>query len=121
VNTVMGLHAHKGRKLAVRMMKEDSEEDAGQLAPDDRLTCHVHGRWIHQCVSSAVHVNRVTRHRWCRACEAELTVAVDELGGTVEMSCPGCAGGLSLATARLVDACRRSLTAVFGVGVGVAA
>jgi hypothetical protein len=30
VNTVMGLHAHKGRKLAVRMMKEDSEEDAGQ-------------------------------------------------------------------------------------------
>jgi hypothetical protein len=120
MNTVMGLNAHKGRKLAVRMMKEDSEEDAGQLAPDDRLTCHVHGRWIHQCVSSSVHVNRVTRHRWCRGCEVELTVAVDELTGTVEMSCSGCEGGLSAATAKLVDACRRSLAVVRRVGAVVA-
>ena len=50
-------------------------------APDDRLTCHVHGRWIHQCVASPVHVNPVTRHRWCRDCDTELGVVVDELAG----------------------------------------
>jgi hypothetical protein len=121
MNTVMGLNAHKGRKLAVRMMTEDADEEAGKLAPDDRLTCHVHGRWIHQCVSSATHVNRVTRHRWCRDCEVELTVAVDELTGTVEMSCPGCTDGLSAATVRLIDACRRSLATLFTLPQPIAA
>lgn len=113
MNTIMGLNAHKGRKLAVRLLAEDTEEDAGILSPDDRLTCHVHGRWIHQCVSSAAHVNRITRHRWCRSCEAELTVAVDELAGTITMSCPRCAGGLSAASSRLIAACQQSLQMVF--------
>jgi hypothetical protein len=88
---------------------EDLAEDAGRLAPDDRLTCHVHGRWIHQCVASPVHVNQVTRHRWCRDCATELSVAVDEWAGTVAMSCRRCGRGGSAATSRLVDACHASL------------
>ncbi|GAA1254399.1 hypothetical protein GCM10009609_17220 [Pseudonocardia aurantiaca] len=93
---------------------EDRAEDAGLLNPDDRLTCHVHGRWIHQCVSSPVHVNPVTRHRWCRDCAAELTVAVDELAGTVTMRCPQCGQGGSAATARLLAACCASLSRAGG-------
>jgi hypothetical protein len=96
--------------LAHWLAAEDQSEDAGRLAPDDRLTCHVHGRWIHQCVSSPVHVNPVTRHRWCRDCAAELTVAVDELARTVTMRCPRCNEGSSTATARLLSACRASLS-----------
>src|ERR1700754_3038557 len=91
---------------------EDQGEDAGRLDPDDRLTCHVHGRWIHQCVSSPVHVNPVTRHRWCRDCAVELPVAVDELARTVTMHCPRCNQGSSAATARVLAACRASLILV---------
>jgi uncharacterized protein (DUF983 family) len=58
-----------------------------------------------------VHVNRVTRHRWCRGCSAELSVAVDELARTVAMRCPRCGDGVSAATTRLVDACAASLNA----------
>jgi hypothetical protein len=97
--------------LSRRMVEEDLAEEAGLLAPDDRLTCAVHGRWIHQCVSSALHVNQVTRHRWCRGCVRELTVAVDELTGNVTMSCPVCGDGVSAASARLIAACCRSLAA----------
>jgi uncharacterized ParB-like nuclease family protein len=99
-----------GHVLAQRLAAEDRAEDAGRLDPDDRLTCHVHGRWIHHCVSSPVHVNRVTRHRWCRDCAAELTVAVDELARTVTMRCPRCSRGSSAATTRLLAACRASLS-----------
>jgi hypothetical protein len=103
-----------GHVLAHWLAAEDRAEDAGRLDPDDRLTCHVHGRWIHQCVSSPVHVNPVTRHRWCRDCAAELTVAVDELAGTVTMRCPRCGQGGSTATARLSAACRASLSLASG-------
>ncbi|GAA1266273.1 hypothetical protein GCM10009609_31800 [Pseudonocardia aurantiaca] len=103
-----------GHVLARWLAAEDRAEDAGRLDPDDRLTCHVHGRWIHQCVSSPVHVNPVTRHRWCRDCAAELTVAVDELAGTVTMRCPRCSQGSSAATARLSAACRASLSLANG-------
>jgi len=99
-----------GHVLAHWLAAEDRAEDAGKLDPDDRLTCHVHGRWIHQCVSSPVHVNPVTRHRWCRDCAAELTVAVDELARTVAMRCPRCSQGSSAATTRLLAACRASLS-----------
>src|SRR5262245_27577944 len=95
--------------LDIQLAKEDRAEDAGRLAPDDRVTCHVHNRWIHQCVSSAAHVNQVTRHRWCRDCKTELTVAVDELTLTVHMSCPRCGDGRSAATRRLERACESSL------------
>ncbi|WP_433286452.1 hypothetical protein ACQPZQ_30450 [Pseudonocardia sp. CA-142604] len=100
--------------LAHWLAAEDQAEDTGRLDADDRLTCHVHGRWIHQCVSSRVHVNPVTRHRWCRDCETELTVAVDELARTVTMRCPRCKQGSSTATTRLVTACRASLSRAGG-------
>jgi hypothetical protein len=99
------------RSLPVLLATEDDAEDMGLLAPDDRLTCHVHGRWIHQCVASPLHVSPVTRHRWCRDCRAELAVAVDELAVAVSMSCPRCGRGGSAATTRLTTACRASLTA----------
>jgi hypothetical protein len=100
--------------LATCLAMEDIAEDMGYLAPDDRLTCHVHGRWIHQCVSSPVHVNQVTRHRWCRNCRTALTVAVDELTRTLHMSCPRCGDGRSAATDRLVAACQASLDMAAG-------
>lgn len=99
------------RSLPVLLATEDDAEDMGLLAPDDRLTCHVHGRWIHQCVASPAHVSPVTRHRWCRGCRTELPVAVDELTGTVLMTCPRCGHGGSAATTRLTEACRASLAA----------
>ncbi|ALG08889.1 hypothetical protein [Kibdelosporangium phytohabitans] len=95
--------------LADRLAAEDEAERAGLLAPDDRLTCHVHGKWIHQCVSSPLHAHPVTCHRWCRDCETALTVVVDELSRTVRMRCPRCGGGTSAATVRLLAACRASL------------
>lgn len=103
------------RTLPVLLAMEDDAEDVGRLSPDDRLTCHVHSRWIHQCVASPMHVNPVTRHRWCRPCATELTVAVDELSGDVTMSCPRCGHGESAASARLIAACRASLVAKHSV------
>jgi hypothetical protein len=100
--------------LSRTLRSEDLAEDAGRLSPDDRLTCHVHRRWIHQCVSSPVHAHPVTRHRWCRDCEKALTVAVDEFAGTVRMTCPGCGAGGSSATTRLLAACRASLGVTTG-------
>lgn len=99
------------RSLPVLLATEDDAEDTGLLAPDDRLTCHVHGRWIHQCVASPAHVSLVTRHRWCRGCRTELRVAVDELSLAVSMTCPRCGRGGSAATTRLTAACRASLAA----------
>jgi hypothetical protein len=96
--------------LARRLVTEDRAEDAGLLHPDDRLTCHVHGRWIHQCVASSTHVNQVTRHRWCRACESVVTVVVDEVARTVLMACPRCGNGRSAATKRLMKACSTSIS-----------
>ncbi|RSM72628.1 hypothetical protein DMH04_42390 [Kibdelosporangium aridum] len=107
MNTVVQLRTSN---LDLRLAQEDRLEDAGRLAPDDRMTCHVHGRWIHQCASSAAHVNQVTRHRWCRECRTALTVAVDELTLTVHMSCPACGDGRSAATRRLEAACEASLS-----------
>lgn len=107
ISTVTALRTRT--TLSLRLAAEDRAEDMGRLAPDDRLTCHVHGRWIHQCVSSSVHVNPVTRHRWCRDCQVQLTVAVDEVTLTVRMSCPLCGDGCSAATSRLVRACNASL------------
>lgn len=107
--TVIGSKAQEDSDLAGRLAKENIDEDAGRLASDDRLTCQVHGRWIYECVSSPEHVNKVTRHRWCRDCAAVLTVVVDDVAGTVTMSCPGCGYGHSAATRRLLAACRGSI------------
>ena len=100
--------------LTTRLRTEDHLEQAGRLPGDRRLTCPVHRRWIHDCVSSPVHVNQVTGHRWCRACAEPLNVAVDQLTRTVDMACPECGDGRSAATARLVAACKASLAAESG-------
>jgi len=39
------------RRLARTLTAEDRQEYAG-LNPFERLTCHVHRRWLHDCVSS---------------------------------------------------------------------
>jgi hypothetical protein len=103
--------AQEDTNLARRLAVKDSAELAGRLPADSRLTCSVHRRWIHHCVSSPVHVNQVTGHRWCRDCAAELTVAVDELCRTVTMACPSCGNGGGPSSDRLVNACLGSLVA----------
>lgn len=55
--------------LAAMLAWEDAAEERDGLSPHDRITCPVHRRWVHQCVSSPAHAIRVTGHRWCRACE----------------------------------------------------
>ncbi len=103
--------AQQDTNLATRLVVEDTAELAGRLPVDSRLTCGVHRRWIHDCVSSPTHVNQITGHRWCRPCAEPLTVAVDQLARTVEMQCPTCGDGRSAATNRLVVSCRASLLA----------
>src|SRR3954453_21735250 len=99
------------RSLPVLLATEDDAEDVGLLAPDDRLTCHVHGRWIHQCVASPTHVSPVTRHRWGGGCRTDRRRAVDELSVAVSMTGPRCGHGGTAATTRLPEACRASLAA----------
>lgn len=106
--------AYEDTSLAVRLAVEDRAELAGRLPVDSRVTCAVHRRWMHHCVSSPVHVNQVTGHRWCRSCSEALTVAVDELNRTVAMSCPTCGDGHNSASDRLVVACLGSLAAETG-------
>ncbi len=97
--------------LVERLAAEDAAEAAELLEPDGRLTCHVHRKWIHQCVASPLHAHPVSRHRWCRTCDTALTVAVDEFARTVRICCARCGDGGSPATARLLAACRASLLA----------
>jgi hypothetical protein len=107
--------------MVTRLAIEDQAEDAGLVQPDQRLTCPVHRRWIHQCVASPVHVNQVTRHRWCRRCGCALPVVVDELTATITIRCPNCEAGGSAATDRLVAACERSIAAARGLRAPAAA
>jgi hypothetical protein len=91
---------------------EDSAEDIGVLDPLDRATCPVHRRWLHQCAHSQPHVSMITGHRWCRPCRSELTLAVDELTGTVTVHCPRCGRGpRTRADHQLIAACEASLAA----------
>ncbi|KAF0966636.1 hypothetical protein MLGJGCBP_00185 [Rhodococcus sp. T7] len=94
-----------------RLAGEDAAEEALRLVPDDRVTCPLHHRWIHQCVASPAHINAVTRHRWCRRCAVPLPVVIDEIAGTATIVCPRCGDGSSPATTRLITACRASLAA----------
>jgi hypothetical protein len=103
--------SYRWEPLVDRLDAEDAAEAAELLEPDSRLTCHVHRKWIHQCVSSPLHAHPVTRHRWCRTCDTALTVAVDEFARTVSIRCPRCGDGGSPATTRLLAACRASLLA----------
>ncbi|WP_204164873.1 hypothetical protein [Rhodococcus oxybenzonivorans] len=91
------------------LASEDAAEDDLRLAPDDRVTCPLHHRWIYRCVASPAHINAVTRHRWCRSCAVPLPVVIDEIAGTVTIVCTRCGDGGSPATTRLIAACRASL------------
>lgn len=103
-------HDLADRKLAAKLMAEDVAEERDGLSPHERLTCHAHRRWAHECISSPLHVIVVTGHRWCRRCEREATVAVDELAGTVRVTCTRCRRVPdSPATRQIVRTCRASL------------
>lgn len=96
--------------LAATLAQEDHVEDAGGLDPTDRVTCRTHRRWLHDCVASPVHTNPAIGYRWCRRCDHQALVAVDELVGAVTIRCELC-GSVphSRANQELVELCRRSL------------
>lgn len=99
------------QRLATMLATEDREEYAG-LNPFERVTCHVHRRWLHDCVASPVHVNMISGHRWCRHCETATAVSVDHLSGSVTVLCPRCrCSPNTLATRQIIRACKASLAA----------
>jgi hypothetical protein len=99
------------RRLAERLAAEDAAESRG-LSPFERTTCGVHRRWIHDCVSSPLHVVAVAGYRWCRRCAAVATVGVDHLAGTVTVRCTRCERPPDTpATAQIIRVCRASLAA----------
>jgi hypothetical protein len=99
------------RDLAERLASEDAAVEAG-ASPFERLTCPMHRRWLHRCISSPQHVIPVTGHRWCRECQSPATVTVDELDGDVAVACPRCHRVPDgIATRQIVSACRASLSA----------
>ncbi|MGH3520038.1 MAG: hypothetical protein ACRDQ7_22155 [Haloechinothrix sp.] len=100
------------RGLETLLVQEDAAEERGQVSPHERITCRVHRRWIHQCVGSPLHVIPVTGHRWCRRCETAVGIVVDEVRGTVAMSCRGCGDvPTTLASRQIVRACLGSFAA----------
>ncbi|MEV6231219.1 hypothetical protein AB0L88_25510 [Saccharopolyspora shandongensis] len=100
------------RRLADRLILEDAAEESGELSVHERITCHFHRRWVHECISSPVHVIILTGHRWCRHCEAEASVAVDELTGSVAVTCTRCRRSPgTAATRQILRTCHASLVA----------
>jgi hypothetical protein len=96
--------------LARCLTAEDQAEEASQLVPECRVTCHHHRRWLHHCVGSPAHVNVVTGTRWCRRCECALNVAIDQLTGSVTVRCPECGRGAETRyNHQLVASCQKSL------------
>lgn len=97
---------------AAVLLREDAAEELGDLSPHDRISCPVHRRWVHECVSSPAHAIRVTGHRWCRACDTAVTVVVDEIISSVTLICPRCGRSPTTAANRqLLRSCRASLDA----------
>jgi hypothetical protein len=98
------------RRLAAKLAAEDLAEDQDGLSPHERLTCYAHRRWVHECIASPLHVIVVTGHRWCRHCDREATVAVDELTGSIRVTCVRCHQvPQGPATRQIVRTCRASL------------
>jgi len=101
-------------RLAATLSAEDEAEEQDGLNPHERTTCHVHRRWLHDCVSSPLHVIVVTGHRWCRRCECAVNVAVDQLTGDITLTCPKCHEmPPGAANRQLVRCCRASLAAAY--------
>lgn len=98
--------------LGDRLILEDAAEERAALSPHERTTCPVHRRWSYQCVSSPSHAIRVTGHRWCRSCDAAVTVSVDELTGSITLTCPHCHRFPNTAANRqVIRSCRASFLA----------
>ncbi|MGH3516132.1 MAG: hypothetical protein ACRDQ7_01670 [Haloechinothrix sp.] len=98
--------------LPAKLIVEDAAEECAALSPHERTTCPVHRRWSYQCVSSPSHAIRVTGHRWCRACDTAVTVAVDELTGSISLTCPHCLRfPNSAANRQIIRSCRASFLA----------
>lgn len=101
----------RDRRLAAVLLREDEAEENG-LDPFERITCRIHRRWLHQCISSPVHVVMITGHRWCRCCESAASVAVDELAGDIRVSCMRCGRPpAGRATRQIIRTCTASLAA----------
>ncbi|MGW3470425.1 hypothetical protein ACWDKQ_18645 [Saccharopolyspora sp. NPDC000995] len=99
-------------RLAHTLILEDAMEEREEISAHERITCHVHRRWAHECIASPMHVIPVTGHRWCRRCEAEASVAVDEVTGSVTVVCTRCRQSLeTAATRQVIRTCRASLAA----------
>jgi len=110
----MSSTSRAARRLAARLSEEDAAEARG-LDPFERVTCGIHRRWLHQCISSPLHVVAVTGYRWCRDCECPVDVAVDELTRTVRLRCPGCGRAPDSPAARqILRTCRAGLAASRG-------
>jgi hypothetical protein len=104
-------HDITDQRLASKLTAEDCQEYAG-LNPFERQTCHVHRRWLHDCVSSPAHVNMISGHRWCRSCETAANVSIDHVTGAANVLCPRCqCSPNSLATRQIIRACKASLAA----------
>jgi hypothetical protein len=100
----------RDRRLARKLAAEDVAEERDGLSPHERLTCRIHRRWVHECISSPLHVIAVTGHRWCRSCDREAVVAVDELAGEIRVTCVCCRQvPESRATRQIIRTCRASL------------
>ncbi len=98
-------------RLARALTAEDRQEYAG-LNPFERLTCHVHRRWLHDCVASPAHVNMISGHRWCRRCAMPANVAIDHVSGAVNVLCPKCGcSPNTVATQQIIRACKASMAA----------
>lgn len=101
-----------GRRLATTLAAEDRAERERGLSPHERITCRLHRRWAHECIASPQHVIPVTGHRWCHDCATTVAVAVDELGGRVDLTCPRCHHTPpTRATEQIVRSCEASLRA----------
>jgi hypothetical protein len=98
--------------LTTMLAGEDLAEDHHGASPHERLTCRLHRRWAHECITSPAHVIPVTGHRWCRRCRTSAAVVVDEVAGTVRLACRRCGRTpRSAASDQIVRACRGSFAA----------
>lgn len=102
----------RDRHLADTLIVEDAAEEREELSAHERISCPAHRRWVHECISSPAHVISVTGHRWCRLCDAEASVAVDQLTGSVSVVCTRCRKTPdTAATRQILRTCRASLAA----------
>lgn len=50
----------RDQHLAHTLILEDAREEREEISAHERITCHVHRRWAHECIASPMHVIPVT-------------------------------------------------------------